>query len=98
MKETYFIRNIFNIYGAFSSFTNIFAFQIQLTRFSYFFKIFETIVIADLIYLGSKQRKVLISVYVYYFAAFMYSLKVDQDGIKEVGFTPYNNILVGKHS
>jgi hypothetical protein len=25
MKETYFIRNIFNIYGAFSSFTNIFA-------------------------------------------------------------------------
>jgi hypothetical protein len=36
MKETYFIRNFFNIYGAFSSFTNIFAFQIQLTRFSYF--------------------------------------------------------------
>jgi hypothetical protein len=102
MKETYFYQKYFLIFMVLSVvFTNIFAFQIQLTRFSYFFKIFETIVIADLIYLGSKQRKVfLISVfYVYYFAAFMYSLKVDQDGIKEGSrFTPYNNILVGKHS
>jgi hypothetical protein len=49
-----------------------------------FFKIFETIVIADLIYLDLNREKFFnFSFYVYYFAAFMYSLKVDQDGIKE---------------
>jgi transmembrane protein EpsG len=101
MKETYFYQKYFLIFMVFSVvFTNVFAFQIHLTRFSYFFKIFETIVIADLIYLGSKQRKLfLVSVfYVYYFGAFMYSLKVDKDNIKEGSrFTPYNNILVGKN-
>jgi hypothetical protein len=47
-----------------------------------FFKIFETIVIADLIYL-SKQSFFNFSFLCLLFAAFMYSLKVDQDGIKE---------------
>jgi hypothetical protein len=48
-----------------------------------FFKIFETIVIADLIYLGSKQRKVFNFSFMFTILLPMYSLKVDQDGIKE---------------
>jgi hypothetical protein len=98
MKETYFYQKYFLIFMVLSVVLLIFCIPNSINTIFLFFKIFETIVIADLIYLGSKQSFFNFSFYVYYFAAFMYSLKVDQDGIKEGRFTPYNNILVGKHS
>lgn len=97
MKETYIYQKYFLILFIMSVLvTNIFASKVDLTRLSYYFKMFEIIVIADLIVLGSRKRRnsLLFCFYIYYFTAFMYSVKYDAQVVK-IGtkFTPYNNVF-----
>ena len=97
MKEAYRYQKYFLILFIFSVvITNIFAFRVDLTRLSYYFKMFEIIVIADLIVLKChKKRNIFFfCFYLYYFTAFMYSLKIDAEVVK-IGtkFTPYKNVF-----
>jgi hypothetical protein len=97
MKEVYVYQKYFLILFVLSVIvTNILASRIDLTRLAYYFKIFEVIVIADLIVLGTNKRRnwLFVLFYLYYFAAFMNSLKVDLEKTKlGTKFTPYSNLF-----
>jgi len=77
-------------------FTNIFSSFIFLTRVTYYFRIFEIIVVADLIYLWSKKYRVLLILFfiIYYFGMFVLAIdteiKAENDDTKLV---PYKNVL-----
>lgn len=74
-------------------FTNLFAVYIDLTRIAYYFKIFEIIVIADLVFLGAKEKsfKYAVLSYIYYVSIFMYALWLDLN--ENCHFVNYKNIL-----
>ncbi len=60
-------------------FMNLFSALADMARIAYYFRIFEIIVIADLIFLGAKERRawLFIGFYIYYFSAFIYTLNGD---------------------
>jgi hypothetical protein len=74
-------------------FTNLFAIYIDLTRIAYYFKIFEIIVIADLIFLGTKEKsyKYLTFFYIYYLSVYIFALWTDLND--KCQFANYKNIL-----
>jgi hypothetical protein len=76
--------------------TNIFSSINDLTRFAYYFYIFEIVVFADLVFLEFKKRRFLIftGLYLYGIASFFYSLKVDQKlNNQKTKYIPYNCIF-----
>ena len=74
-------------------FTNVFAVYIDLTRIAYYFKIFEIIVIADLIFLGTKEKsyKYMTFFYIYYLSIYIFALWTDTND--KCQFANYKNIL-----
>jgi hypothetical protein len=75
--------------------TNFFSLYGELTRFGYYFKIFEIIVIADLIFLESKKRKIwmLVGFSIYYLSIFVYTLKTDIEKDYKCKIIPYKSVL-----
>lgn len=73
--------------------TNFFAQYIDLTRIAYYFKIFEIIVIADLIYLQAKEYryKYFAFFFVYYLSIYIYALYTDLND--KVQFVDYKSIF-----
>ena len=94
MKEKYPLQQyLMPLYFCSVIITNLFAIYIDLTRIAYYFKIFEIIVIADLIFLGTKEKslKYLTFFYVYYLSIFMYALWTDLND--KCQFANYKSIL-----
>lgn len=80
-------------------FMNLFSALADMARIAYYFRIFEIIVIADLIFLGAKERRVwlFIGFYIYYFSAFIYTLKGDLEMERKSKLTPYKTYILDRH-
>jgi hypothetical protein len=78
---------------------NIFSSVIALSRFSYYFKIFEIILVAELLFIMDKKVRVLVLIFLvaFYFILFIAALKTDMSA-KEVAnnFIPYKNIFLSR--
>lgn len=75
--------------------TNFFSLYGDLTRIAYYFKIFEILVIADFIFLRTKEFRVWLfsGFMIYYFSIFVYTLKMDLEKDYKCKLIPYKNIL-----
>jgi hypothetical protein len=80
-------------------FMNLFNTFSNIERITYFFKIFEIIVIADLIYLGSKNRKLLLTscFYIYYVSSFMHTLDTDLHFKSSSKLIPYQTFILDEN-
>lgn len=78
-------------------FVNLFSKNYDLTRISTYFRIFEIIVLADLIFLETSRRRIALFsfFYVLYFGAFLNGIKKDFEiqNKNMPKFIPYKNIL-----
>jgi len=75
--------------------TNFFSLYGEMSRFAYYFKIFEIIVIADIIFVVSKEIRVwVLAVFsVYYLSSFVYTLHIDLEKDYKCKLVPYKNVL-----
>lgn len=75
--------------------TNFFSLYGDLTRIAYYFKIFEILVIADFIFLRTKEFRVWLcsGFAIYYSSIFVYTLKTDFEKDYKYKLIPYKNIL-----
>lgn len=94
LKNTYpYQQYLMPLYFFSVIFTNLFAIYVDLTRIAYYFKIFEIIVIADLIFLEAKEKsfKYLTFFYIYYLSVYIFALWTDIND--KCQFANYKNIL-----
>ncbi|WP_353167590.1 EpsG family protein [Acinetobacter sp.] len=78
---------------------NIFSSVIALSRFSYYFKIFEIVLVAELLFIFDKKIRVLalISLVLLYSVLYIGALKVDMAETRTVNnLVPYKNIFFDK--
>jgi hypothetical protein len=77
-------------------FINLFSMFADMARLVLYFRIFEIIVIADLIFLGVKERRLWLvtGFYIYYFAAFTYTLRGDVEKGGVCKFIPYKTFIL----
>jgi hypothetical protein len=75
--------------------TNFFSLYGEMSRFAYYFKIFEIIVVADIIFLISKKIRVgvLAAFSIYYLSSFIYTLNIDLEKDYKCKLIPYKNVL-----
>lgn len=75
--------------------TNFFSLYGDLTRIAFYFKIFEILVIADFIFIRTKEIRVWLfsGFMIYYVSIFVYTLKMDLDKDYKYKMIPYKNIL-----
>jgi len=76
--------------------TNLFATNNQLERFSYYFTLFEIIVFADLFFLETKNRRIVLCLgcYLYGISLFLYTIKADYNLNKQgTKYIPYNSVF-----
>lgn len=97
LKETYAYQKYILILYVFSVvLINVFSPLNELSRIYIYFRIFEIIVVADLIFLASNQKRILFFsfFFVLYFGSFLNALKKDFESRENMcKFIPYNNIL-----
>lgn len=96
MKEKYaYQKYIMLLYFCSVIFMNLFNSFANIERVTYFFKIFEIIVVADLIYLVVKERKFLVLsfFYVYYASAFIHTLNKDFEIKATSKLIPYQTFV-----
>jgi transmembrane protein EpsG len=97
IKATYPFQKYFIVLSVFSIIvTNLFATDNQLNRFSHYFTLFEIIVFADIIFLETKTRRIilLMGFYLYGVSLFLYTIKADYN-LNEQGtkYIPYNSVF-----
>lgn len=100
MKNKYPIQKyIMVLYFCSVIFMNLFNTFANIERLTYFFKIFEIIVIADLIYLGAKERKqwLLSCFYIYYLSAFIHTLNKDIQIKSTSKLIPYQTFILNNY-
>lgn len=96
MKEKYaYQKYLMVLYFCSVIFMNLFNSFANIERFTYFFKIFEIIVVADLIYLVVKERKLLLLsfFYIYYVSAFIHTLNTDFEIKSTSKLIPYQTFV-----
>lgn len=99
MKEKYPYQKYFMVlYFCSVVFMNLFNTFANIERITYYFKIFEIIVIADLLYLGSKNRSLLLvsCFFMYYSAAFIHTLNKDLSFKSSSKLIPYKTFILDK--
>lgn len=77
-------------------FINLFSVFADIARLVLYFRIFEIIIIADLIFLGEKKRVLLLvtGFYIYYFAAFTYTMRGELEQKGESRLIPYKTFIL----
>lgn len=77
-------------------FINLFSTLDEMTRIAYYFRIFEIIVISDLIFLYAKRKKTLLlmAFYLYYFSAYLYTLNGDLKIENSSKLIPYKTFVL----
>lgn len=78
---------------------NLFSAFADMARLVLYFRVFEIIIIADLIFLsvGKKRLWLVTWFYVYYFAAFAYTLRGDLEKSSVNNFIPYKTFILEEH-
>lgn len=77
-------------------FINLFSVFADMARLVLYFRVFEIIIIADLIFLSVKKRRLWLvtGFYVYYFAAFAYTLRGDLEKSSINKLIPYKTFIL----
>lgn len=75
---------------------NLFSMLADMARLVLYFRIFEIIIIADLIFLGVKKRRLWLvtGFYIYYFAAFSYTLRGGLEKSDDNKLIPYKTFIL----
>lgn len=100
MKEKYhYQKYVMLLYFCSVIFMNLFNTFANIERLTYFFKIFEIVVVADLIYSVSKERKLwlLSCFYVYYLSSFVHTLNTDFEIMSTSKLIPYQTFIAKKN-
>lgn len=96
LKEKYdYQKYILLLYFCTVIFMNLFNSFANIERLTYFFKIFEIVVIADLICSLSKERKLwlLSFFYIYYFSSFVHTLNTDFEIKSSSNLIPFQTFI-----
>lgn len=99
MKEKYpYQKYILVLYFCSVLFMNLFNTFANVERLTYFFKIFEIIVVADLIFLMVKEKRVWLfsCFFVYYLSSFVYTLNKDFEIKSSSKLIPYQTFFLSK--
>ncbi|WP_281298274.1 EpsG family protein [Flavobacterium limnophilum] len=77
-------------------FINLFSSFADMARLVLYFRIFEIIIIADLVFLFAKKKRLWLvtGFYIYYFAAFTYTLRGDLEKTGVGKFIPYQTFIL----
>lgn len=80
-------------------FLNLFSTLDEIARITYYFRIFEIIVISDLIFLYSNRKKILLHIgfYMYYFSAYLYTLNGDLKIENRSKLIPYKTFITEQY-
>lgn len=95
-------KNFYNVYlVAFVVmsviFLNIFSSVVALSRFTYYFKIFEIVLVAELLFIFNKNVRILVLILIFstYFIFFVNALKTDMVSTEvQNNFIPYKNVFL----
>jgi hypothetical protein len=99
MKERYaYQKYVMVLFFCTVIFMNLFNTFANVERLTYFFKIFEIIVVADLIFVVAKERRILLfsCFFVYYLSLFVHTLNTDFEIKSSSKLIPYQTFILEK--